>query len=125
MFPVDERVLPGEAPADYVLRVARDKALEVMRQDASDLPVLAADTAVVIDGEILGKPDGPVEAAAMLARLSGRVPSRVTMRQKLSAAGGMDAVHPAIGAVRREPAVLELCYVDRITNTAHILVHGQ
>ena len=73
---VDESVQPGELPADYVLRVARDKAQAVLgdlRHDAArDLPVLAADTAVVLDGSILGKPADPAEAAAMLGRLSGR-----------------------------------------------------
>jgi septum formation protein len=69
---VDERVRPGEGPSDYVLRVAKDKALEVQRRDSPSLPVLTADTAVVVDGEILGKPEGTSGAAGMLQRLSGR-----------------------------------------------------
>jgi septum formation protein len=69
---VDERVEPGEAPADYVLRVARDKVLAVQRREAGALPVLGADTTVVLDGCILGKPGSRAEAAGMLARLSGR-----------------------------------------------------
>ena len=68
---VDESVLPGEPAADYVLRLARDKALAVRaRQQA--LPVLAADTTVVIDGLICGKPRDEAEGTAMLMRLSGR-----------------------------------------------------
>jgi len=69
---VDESVLAGEAPADYVLRVARDKAREVRARDTASLPVLGADTSVVLDGCILGKPGCPEEAVKMLKRLSGR-----------------------------------------------------
>ncbi len=66
---VDETPLAGEPAADCVLRLARAKA------EAAANPgelVLAADTLVVLDGEILGKPAGADEAAAMLARLAGR-----------------------------------------------------
>ena len=68
---VDESVLAGERAADYVLRIARAKALALFARDAS-LPVLAADTTVVIDEEILGKPRDAAEGRAMLARLSAR-----------------------------------------------------
>lgn len=114
MFPVDERVLPGEAPADYVLRVARDKALEVMRQDASDLPVLAADTAVVIDGEILGKPDGPVEAAAMLARLSGRTHEVYSAVALATRSGGLD---DRLSVSRVSFAELDATWIARYVDT--------
>lgn len=69
---VDETALPAEKPADYVLRVALDKAAAVWSRTGGSLPVLAADTAVVLDGCILGKPADRAEAAAMLRRLSGR-----------------------------------------------------
>jgi septum formation protein len=62
----DEAVLPGEAPRDYVLRVARDKARAVQ----GDV-VLAADTAVVLGGEVLGKPADAGDARRMLRALSG------------------------------------------------------
>jgi septum formation protein len=65
-------VNPGEEPADYVLRVARDKVLTVQRREGGGLPVLGADTTVVLDGRILGKPESRAEAAATLACLSGR-----------------------------------------------------
>ena len=68
---IDESPHSGERPADYVVRLARAKALAV----AARLPgraVLAADTSVVIDGLILGKPAGKAEGVAMLERLSGR-----------------------------------------------------
>lgn len=69
---VDESAHPGEAPADYVHRIAAKKARWVTARDASDLPVLAADTAVVLAGKILGKPGSPAAAAEMLLSLSGR-----------------------------------------------------
>jgi len=69
---VDETVREGEAPADYVVRLARAKALAVWRQEGGRLPVLGSDTAVVLDGRILGKPADRDEAIGMLRRLSGR-----------------------------------------------------
>lgn len=68
---VDESVLPGESPRDYVVRVAADKAHTVARSHPGRV-VLAADTAVVLDDEPLGKPADPDDAVTMLARLSGR-----------------------------------------------------
>ena len=66
----------GESPADYVLRVARDKARYVAKlvneRGLPALPVLGADTEVVLDGEILGKPQDRGHGLAMLHRLSGR-----------------------------------------------------
>jgi len=69
----DESSIAGETPADYVIRVARLKAEAVAGMDETGLPVLAADTAVVIDNEILGKPGNQEEARDMLRRLGGRV----------------------------------------------------
>jgi len=68
---VDESVLPGELPRNYVTRLARAKALAVRAADES-LPVLAADTTVVIDGVLLGKPADAGEGLRMLQLLSGR-----------------------------------------------------
>ncbi len=67
---VDEQPLAGEAPADYVLRVALDKA-RACRAPVGAV-VLAADTVVVVDGHILGKPADDADAARMLRWLSGR-----------------------------------------------------
>ncbi|MRW87542.1 septum formation inhibitor Maf [Pseudoduganella sp. FT26W] len=73
---VTEEVLPGEAPLDYVARVAKEKAVFaadlVVRRRMAPRPVLSADTTVTIDGAILGKPATPAEAIAMLQQLSGR-----------------------------------------------------
>ncbi len=70
---VDESERPGEAPRDYVLRLARAKA-EAMAGDpaARGLPVLGADTAVVLDGVILGKPADAADSRRMLSLLAGR-----------------------------------------------------
>jgi len=68
--PADVPEIPahGESASDYALRVATAKARAV----ASPLPVLGADTDVVLTGRILGKPENAAQAAAMLAELSGR-----------------------------------------------------
>ena len=68
---IDEAVLPQERAPDYVMRMARAKALAVRARSAA-LPVLAADTTVVIDELICGKPQDEAAALAMLERLSGR-----------------------------------------------------
>jgi septum formation protein len=62
----DESVRPGEPPRDYVLRLAREKARAVGGE-----VVLAADTAVVLGDEVLGKPADPADARRMLEALSG------------------------------------------------------
>lgn len=69
---VDERRLPNESARRYVRRIALAKAAAGAAQ-AGGAPVLAADTTVVLDGEVLGKPADAPAGAAMLARLSGRV----------------------------------------------------
>jgi septum formation protein len=73
---VDETPLADESAGVYVLRIARLKAEMAVRQIAyrnlPQKPVLAADTTVVFDGEIIGKPDDAEHAARMLRALSGR-----------------------------------------------------
>ncbi len=83
---IDESVVAGESPAAYVRRLAREKSAAALLRaravpaspaDSADSPVdtvvvLGADTAVVVDGEILGKPADDHDAASMLRRLSGR-----------------------------------------------------
>lgn len=68
---IDESYLPGEAPLAHAERLAREKAATI----ASAIPdaiVIGADTIVVIDGEVLGKPRNEPHAADMLRQLSGR-----------------------------------------------------
>jgi septum formation protein len=73
---VDETQHPGESAADYVERTAREKAsfgLQVLgMRSMLHRPVLAADTVVIVDGEVLGKPADRAEAESFLKRLSGR-----------------------------------------------------
>ena len=66
---VDELRFPDEEPHDYVERVARAKAVAV---SSPEVLAVAADTTVVIEGHVLGKPGHPEEAKAMLRRLSGK-----------------------------------------------------
>lgn len=73
---VDETPLTDESPEAYVQRVAQDKAHAVFDQLAvlmmEPYQVLAADTSVVVDGQLLGKPQDAAEAQRMLQQLSGR-----------------------------------------------------
>lgn len=73
---VSEDWLPGESADDYVQRVARAKAAFgaglLARRPLVAHPVLAADTTLDVDGEIIGKPRDETEAAGILGRLSGR-----------------------------------------------------
>lgn len=72
---VDETPRPTESPTDYVLRVARDKAAACWSSRNGEPPacVLAADTVVVADDRILGKPSSREHAREMLALLSGTI----------------------------------------------------
>jgi len=71
----DEERRPGEAPRDYVERLARDKAVHArgLCPQWRDRPLLAADTAVVLGTTIFGKPRDAQDCVAMLGELSGRV----------------------------------------------------
>jgi septum formation protein len=74
---IDERAAPGEAPRDYVLRMAYEKAQHVSRQRPAAF-VLGADTIVTIDNQILGKPKDFADARRMLRGLSGRTHTVMT-----------------------------------------------
>lgn len=69
---VEEQRQPGERPQDYVQRLARDKASAGVAMAPQNFPVLGADTIVILDGDVLEKPQDTDDAARMLARLSGR-----------------------------------------------------
>jgi septum formation protein len=69
---IDEQQFTGESAEDYVVRLAREKSAEVQRSLQEDAAVLAADTCVVLDDLVLGKPEDHFDGLAMLARLSGR-----------------------------------------------------
>jgi septum formation protein len=71
---LDERLQPGESPSEYVRRLASEKALALWDRLGPDerLPVLAADTSVALDEQIMGKPTDSADGVRMLRSLSGR-----------------------------------------------------
>jgi septum formation protein len=89
---IDESPRPGEKPAPYALRLAAEKARALWDRlpAAERRPVLAADTTVAIDDEILGKPTDREDAFRILGRLSGRV-HQVHTAVAVMHAGGADA----------------------------------
>jgi septum formation protein len=86
---IDESVRPGEDPAAYVARLAAAKASAgaAVRPAGREAPVLAADTAVLLGGDILGKPADAADGARMLRRLSGRTHEVLTAVALAGAAG--------------------------------------
>jgi len=68
---IEERPHPDEAPPDYITRIARAKVIAVARHQEAGL-IIGADTVVVLDGRLLGKPVDDHEAGSMLKQLSGR-----------------------------------------------------
>ncbi len=94
---IDETPLPGEAAADYTVRLSREKARAV-RQTLTDphALILAADTTVADGDTILGKPADPDEAWAMLRRLRGRVHQVYTAITLIDAATGRTVTDVAV-----------------------------
>ena len=106
---IDESALPDETPEAYVLRVATAKARHGARllqlRHLPARPVLAADTTLDLDGTIIGKPLDDADAAAILARLSGRthrVLTAVTLAQ-----GEQFAQRLSVSDVRFRPLTAE------------------
>lgn len=91
---VPEQRQPGEPPEDYVRRVAREKAGAGLLQVVAiaGARVLGADTEVVLDEEVFGKPRDAADAAAMLRRLSGRTHRVISAVSLVSAAREAQAV---------------------------------
>lgn len=75
---VDERVCEGETPERYVARLASEKSARAHRSDEPACITVGADTAVVVDGLILGKPVDDLDAERMLRQLSGRTHAVLT-----------------------------------------------
>jgi len=69
---IDESIVAGETPTNYVLRMSREKALAGLQQNGGETPSLGSDTIVVLNDKIMGKPESQTEAASMLMRLSGQ-----------------------------------------------------
>ena len=88
---IDERRLDGETPHELVRRLAREKADAVAPRHPGSI-VLGADTVVVVDGAVLGKPNGDADAAGMLRRLSGRAHEVLTGVALLTAHRRCDGV---------------------------------
>ncbi len=103
---VDETPAPGEDAADLVRRLAVAKAEAVLaRAPEADVMVLGADTVVVLDGEVLGKPVDGAAASDMLGRLSGRTHRVLTgvavaaRRSPASAPSGSLGLGPATSTI--------------------------
>lgn len=104
---VDESARPGEPPRDYVLRLAVEKA--AARAEPGEL-ILAADTVVVLDGDILGKPRDEADARAMLGRIAGRehvVYTGVALSEPDGSGPGRRAAAAATSRVRIAPLTEE------------------
>jgi septum formation protein len=98
---VDEALHAGETPSDYVLRIARAKAetaaRQVMQRNLRPHPALGADTTVVFDGHVIGKPDSAERAAQILSGLAGRehqvmTAVAVALRDRVDSALSVSAV---------------------------------
>lgn len=87
---VDESRRAGESGRDLVLRLAQAKARAGRGLAGAELPVLGADTLVLLDGEVLGKPAGREDGLAMLEQLSGRAHEVVTA-VAVASGGGIQA----------------------------------
>jgi septum formation protein len=92
---VDERVLPNEAPEEYAVRVALDKARLAASRAVAGI-VIAADTIVVVGDEILGKPADAGDAERMLKMLSGKAHRVITGLAVMDAATGRTLTQTSI-----------------------------
>ena len=97
---IDEQRWPDEAPRDYVQRLATSKA-EAVAAENPERRVLGADTVVVVDGDVLGKPADDAEASEMLLRLSGRVHEVLTGVAVVSSAWRRVAVESTLVTLAR------------------------
>jgi septum formation protein len=89
---VEEAPAPGESAEEFARRAARDKALDVAARAQPGSLVLGADTVVVADGEILGKPVDAMDAARMLRLLSGTTHRVITGVCLVRAPAAMEAL---------------------------------
>ena len=105
---IDESVLPGEMPADYVARLSVEKASVVAGRVDPDAIVVAADTTVDVDGQILEKPSDGADARRMLELLSGRTHLVHTAVTVLSTSRcSTVVVETAVEFVELTPAMVE------------------
>ncbi|HEX6851484.1 MAG TPA: Maf family protein [Candidatus Polarisedimenticolaceae bacterium] len=100
---VDETLLPGEGPAAHVGRLAAAKGRAIASRVRGRIPpaiVVSADTAVVLEGRILGKPADDAQALEMLRALSGRVHEVLTALRVERTDDGRSALRVAVSRVR-------------------------
>ena len=74
---IEELTLDGESPCQMVMRLAFEKGMDIASRQKSDL-IISADTIVVIDNTVLGKPKNEIEARKMITSLSGRTHQVIT-----------------------------------------------
>lgn len=111
---IDESVHEGESPRQYTIRVACAKAREVCARLGTALPVLGADTAVILDDRILGKPADRRDAAHMLGRLSGRTHQ---VYSAVAVACGTAAIHHRLSITAVTFAELEPDWIEEYIDT--------
>jgi septum formation protein len=97
---VDERVLAGEEPETYAARLAQDKARSAAKKFSSGV-IIAADTIVVLENAILGKPVDAADAERMLAALSGKMHRVIT---------GLAVMEPATGKIMTRTATTRVWF---------------
>jgi septum formation protein len=110
---VDETYINGESPRTHVRRLSNDKAMVIAQKHPNAL-VLGADTIVVIDGLILGKPKNKSQARAMLERLSNRqhiVFTGFTIASAVSGISKTKVVQSAVRFKKISPEEMD-CYVN-------------
>lgn len=111
VLPADtpEHAVPGEAPEQMARRLAAEKAQAVADRLGPEPPrwVLGADTIVVIDGDVLGKPTDAKNAEALLGRLSGRTHEVITGVSLVDSAGSANNAFAVVSQVRMRPSSAE------------------
>ncbi|HUQ49845.1 MAG TPA: Maf family protein [Terriglobales bacterium] len=112
---VPEVQQPGESPETFSKRLARKKA-EAVRPEAVNDFILAADTIVIIAGEVLGKPKDAVDAKRMLTKLSGATHEVMTAVCLLTPAGKLD--------IRHEVTRVHMCNFDEAEIITYVM-HGE
>jgi len=96
---IDESIVDGETPREFVVRMAREKALAGFEQGLGLMPVLGSDTIVLLNGRILGKPASRAEAERMLQDLSGQT----------------HEVYSAVAIMLKPDSILETLNITKVT----------
>ncbi|MGO8788538.1 MAG: Maf family protein [Terriglobia bacterium] len=108
--------IPGEIPEEYARRLARAKALQVAATSPSGSLVLGADTIVTINGLILGKPTGPLDATRMLRLLSGQTHEVITAICLVSAPDRIEGL-------KHEATFVTFCNLNEEEIRAYVASH--